>query len=351
MQGKMRKAVLAAPRRFEVIDAEIPSPGPDEVLVKVLSMGICGSDLHYYAGDYVSDQQIEYPMSLGHEFAGDVVETGANVTGFKPGDRFMAEPSLGCGKCEWCLAGRSNLCPDTKFCGSPPVEGALSQYYVLNSHQVFRIPDDMTYDDALMAEPLANLLHAFGMSRFEKGNTACIIGCGPIGLLLLQLVRRAGASRIFVSEKVPERLQHARRLGADVCIDALAQEADEVILAETGGRGVDVAYEAAGDVDALRQCVNAARRGGLVLIEGIPREPVVPFEIRTARRKELTLQMCRRCPDPPTEAITLIHKGEIEVSSLITHHFPIGRTPEAYELVFNKKDGAVKVIIHPWQDD
>jgi len=351
MKGRMKKAVLTAPRRFEVIDADIPSPGPDEVLVKVNSMGICGSDLHYYEGNYVSDQAIEYPMSLGHEFSGDIVEIGPNVTEFKAGDRFMAEPSLGCGECEFCRAGRSNLCPATKFCGSPPVEGALSQYYVLNKHQVFAIPDNMTYDDALMAEPLANLLHALSMSRFKKGDTACIIGCGPIGLLLMQVVRWAGASRIFVSEKVPARLEHARRLGADVCIDARSQEADKVVLAETGGRGVDVAFEAAGDPDAIRQCLGAVRRGGLLLIEGIPMESVIQFDLRTARRKELTVQMCRRCPNPPTEAIRLIHEGEIEVHSLITHHFPISKTQEAYEMVYKKADGAVKVIIHPWLNE
>jgi len=249
MTETMKKAVITGPKEIEIIDVEVPRPGPGQVLVKVLSIGICGSDLHYYAGDQIGDRDIEYPMSLGHEFAGNVVETGPGVTNVKPGDRVMAEPLVGCGGCEWCRAGRVNLCPESRFCGSPPVDGATSQYYLLQARQAVKIPDDMSYDSALMAEPLANLIHGFGMCRFERGDTACIIGCGPIGLLLLQLVRRAGASKVFVAEKVGYRLEHGRRLGADVCIDAARLETANEILAATDGRGVDLALEAAGNGD------------------------------------------------------------------------------------------------------
>jgi len=350
MPETMKKAVITGPKEIEIIDVEVPMPGPGQVLVKVLSIGICGSDLHYYAGDQIGDRDIEYPMSLGHEFAGDIVETGSGVTNVKPGDRIMAEPAVGCGECEWCKAGRINLCPECRFCGSPPVDGALSHYYLLEAHQAVKIPDDMSYDTALMAEPLANLIHGFGMCRFEQGGTACIIGCGPIGLLLLQLVRRAGASKIFVAEKVGYRLEHGRRLGADVCIDALRLEAAEEILAGTDGRGVDLALEAAGDIQAIGQCIRAATPGGFVLIEGIPAESTIPLDIRLARRKELTIQFCRRCPDPPDEALRMIHDGEIDADSLITHHFPMGKTAEAFRRAYTYTDGAVKVIVNPWAE-
>jgi len=350
MPDTMKKAVITGPKRIEIIDVDVPKPGPGQVLVKVLSIGICGSDLHYYAGDQIGDRDISYPMSLGHEFAGDIAQVGPGVTSVKPGDRILAEPALGCGECEWCKAGRINLCPECKFCGSPPVDGALSQYYILDERQAVKIPDDMSYDSALMAEPLANLIHAFGMCRFEPADTVSIIGCGPIGLLLLQLVRRAGPSEIFVAEKVGYRLEHARRLGADVCIDAAEKDAAEEILAATGGRGVDLAVEAAGDVQAIGQCIEVAKRGGFVLIEGIPGETTIPFDIRTARRKELTVQLCRRCPDPPHKALTMIHDKTIDVDSLITHHFPIGESAGAYRLVYDYTEGAVKVIVNPWSE-
>ena len=343
----MKKAIITGPKKIEVVEVDTPRPGTDEVLVKVLSIGICGSDLHYYAGDQIGERNIVYPMSLGHEFAGDVLEVGPGVT-LKPGDRIMAEPALGCGECEWCKGGKANLCPKTRFCGSPPVDGAFSQYYVLNKHQALPISDAMTYDDALMAEPLANLLHVMDMAKLKKGMTACVLGCGPIGLLLLQLVKSKGASRIFVSEKVEYRRALAERLGADVAYDANACDAAAEILKATDGRGVDIAFEAAGDPSAIDQCVRAAKRGGMVVIEGIPAETSITLDIRTARRKELAIQFCRRCPETPVRALKLIDSGKIDVRSLVSHHFPIDRIGEAFRIVHAHTDGAVKVVVNPW---
>ena len=345
---KMKKAIITGPKKIEVVEVDTPKPGKDEVLVKVLSIGICGSDLHYYAGDQIGERSIVYPMSLGHEFAGDIVEVGPGVCGMKPGDRIMAEPALGCGECEWCKGGRSNLCPESRFCGSPPVDGAFSQYYVLNKHQALPIWDDMTYDDALMAEPLANLLHVMDLANLKKGMTACVLGCGPIGLLLLQLVRLKGAARIFASEKVEYRRELATRLGADAAYDANACDAAEEILKATDGRGVDVAFEAAGDPPAIAQCIRAAKRAGTVVIEGIPAATTITLDIRTARRKELLIQFCRRCPETPARALKLIHGRKLDVKSLVTHHFPIGRIGEAFSVVYAHADNAVKVVINPW---
>ena len=348
MTEKMKKAVITGPKQVELIDIDVPEPADGEVLVKVLAIGICGSDLHYYAGDQIGERRIVYPMGLGHEFAGDIVSVGAGVRNVKPGDRVMAEPALGCGSCEWCKGGKSNLCPSTRFCGSPPVDGAFSQYYALNEHQALPIPDDMSYDAALMAEPLANLLHVMDMAELKRGQTACIIGCGPIGLLLLQLVKRAGAGKVFVSEKVPYRRSLAERFGADVAYDANACDAADEILKATDGRGVDVAFEAAGDPPAVDQCLRAATRGGMVVIEGITPETTVSFDVRAARRKELTVKFCRRCPDTPEKALSLIHSGEIEVDALISHHLPITEIARAFEIVYAHIDNAVKVVIEPW---
>jgi len=349
MTEKMKKAIVTGPKKIEVIDVDVPKPGEGEVLVKVLAIGICGSDLHYYAGDQIGERSIVYPMSLGHEFAGEAVGVGPGVRGLKPGDRIMAEPASGCGECEWCKGGKSNLCPATRFCGSPPVDGAFSQYYALNAHQALPIPDDMSYDGALMAEPLANLIHVMEMADLKRGQSACVIGCGPIGLLLLQLVKRAGASRIFASEKVPYRRSLAERLGADVAYDANACDAADEILKATDGRGVDVAFEAAGDPPAIDQCMRAATRGGMVVIEGIPAETQVVFDVRTARRKELTVKFCRRCPDTPEKALSLVHNREIDVGSLVSHHFPIAQIARAFEIVHAHIDNAVKVVIEPWR--
>jgi len=341
------KALVVAPKKFSVVEVPTPQPNPGEVLIRVMAVGICGSDLHYYAGDQIGDMSIEYPLSLGHEFAGEIVAAGAGVDNVKPGDRVVAEPAIGCGKCEWCTSNRSNLCPETRFCGSPPVEGAFAQYHVLNSHQAFQIPDDMQYDAATVAEPLANLLHVLKLSNFREGDTASVIGCGPIGLLLLQLLKNAGASRVIVAEKVGYRLELAGKFGADVCIDATTCDSGEAILAQTGGRGVDVAFEAAGDPAAIDNCITAATRGGAVVIEGIPAESNVPINIRLARRKELRVQFCRRCPDPPTEAIELIHTGRVNARALISHHFPLDKIGEAFSMVHSYRDGAVKVVIAP----
>ncbi|MGQ9626550.1 MAG: NAD(P)-dependent alcohol dehydrogenase [Anaerolineae bacterium] len=334
-------------REFDLRIEELPmpEPGEGEVLLKVKAVGICGSDVHYYAEGRIGDAVVAEPVIPGHEFSALVEKLGPGVSRVKVGDRVAVDPARSCGKCEFCLSGNPNLCPKVEFCGTPPVDGCLLQYMVYPEENLFPLPESIDFAEGAMLEPLGVAIHAVNLSKMKPADTVAVLGCGPIGLLTLQMARVAGASRTFATELLLPRLEMAEKFGATRVINVREEDPVRVIMEETGGRGVDVAFEAAGAQETPQQAAEIARPGGRVIVLGIPAEDVMVMQASTVRRKGLTIKLVRRMKHTYPRSIALVEGGMVDVRSLITHRFPLERTAEAMELVHNYRDGVIKALI------
>ena len=342
----MKVAVLVAPRTIQILERPMPEPGPGQVRLKLAAVGVCGSDVHYYEHGRIGSQVVEYPILLGHEPSGVVDAVGEGVA-LASGTRVAVEPGQSCGKCEHCLAGRQNICPNVEFLGTPPYDGIFAQYALMPERCCVPIPDAMSFVEAALLEPLGIGLHAAALARIACGESVAIFGAGPIGLVTLLAVRAAGAGKVYMTDLVPERVAFAQRLGADAAMKADEGDVIEWIMGLTNGRGVDVAFEAAGEPETTWQTIETARIGGRALIIGIPQVDELPYPTHGARRKELTIQHCRRANGEAFAALDLIASGRIDVKPLATHTFPLDRTAEAIDLVSGYRDGVIRAMILP----
>ena len=243
MKGNMKTAVMTDIGRVELTERPIPVPGPEEALIKVEYVGICGSDLHYFETGRIGDYVVKLPFVLGHEAGGIVVETGRNVRGLKPGDRVALEPGKTCGHCEHCREGRYNLCENVIFFATPPVDGVFQEYVAHEAALCFKIPDQMSTMEAALIEPLAVGLHAARQGGACLGQTAVVTGAGCIGLCCMLSLRAMGVSRIIVVDVMEKRLNKALELGADYAVNGSREDTVSRILELTDGKGADLAIE------------------------------------------------------------------------------------------------------------
>ncbi|HET6845431.1 MAG TPA: zinc-binding dehydrogenase, partial [Anaerolineales bacterium] len=317
----MKAARLHAPGKLTLEDESIPVAGPGEVLVRVRAVGICGSDLHWFSEAGIGDARLGRPLVLGHECSG-VTETGARVA---------VDPAIPCGKCEWCLRGDPNLCPDVRFAGHGEQDGALREWIAWPEDRLHPLPDSVTDTDGALLEPLGVAMQAVDLAHLRTGMTVGVFGCGPIGLLIVQLAALSGASHIVATDLHAHRLAAAREFGAHTGITAAAGNELARILTSVKGRGVDVAFEVAGEQAAVDVAVEAARPGGKVILAGIPSDDRSSFTASTARRKGLTIKMVRRMKHTYPRSIELVASGKIQLAPLVTHRFPLDRVNEAFE--------------------
>ena len=341
----MKAARLYGPRDIRIDELPVPGPGPGQVLLQVLTVGICGSGVHYYVDGGIGDDKVKEPFVIGHEFSARVVSLGPGVDGPPVGTRVAVEPAISCGRCEFCLAGHPNLCMNILFCSTPPTPGALREYMAHPAELCFPIPDAISDAEGALLEPLGIALHAVSLARLHPGDTIAILGCGPIGLLILQVALISGARAAYVTDVVPERLAMARKMGAAAAFKA--DEGDPVawVKAQTGGRGVDVAFEAAWADETVAQVAQMARNGGQLIMAGIPREDVALFPAHAVRRKGLTIKYVRRMKHTYPRAIPMVRDGLIDLQSLVTHCFPLEKVADAYELMASYRDGVIKAVI------
>ena len=316
-----------------------PAPQAEETLLRVTAVGVCGSDLHWYAEGGIGDSQLTGPLVLGHEFAG-VIESGA-----RRGERVAVDPAIPCGRCEFCLDGNPNFCLDIYFAGQGAQNGALSEWLAWPTRCLYPLPESLSDSDGAMLEPLGVAIHAVDLSKLKPGMTAGVFGCGPLGLLILQTARVAGAGRLIATDRLPHRLDAAREFGATDLFQAAEGEEAAAILAATGGRGLDVAFEAAGDNAAVEAAIGAARRGARVILSGIPVDDRTSFRASVARRKGLTIKIVRRMKHVYPRAIRLVESGLVDVRSLVTHRFPLAEAAQAFA-VAQRREG-LKVLIEP----
>jgi L-iditol 2-dehydrogenase len=315
-------------------DEPIPVAGEGEKLVRVRSVGVCGSDLHWFSGGEIGDAKLERPLVLGHEFAGELED----------GQRVAVDPALPCGHCELCQQGHPNLCLSIIFAGYGTQDGSMREYMAWNEKCLFPIPDSLTFEDGAMLEPLGVAIHAVDLAHIKAGMSVGVFGCGPIGLLIIQMAKIAGAANIIATDKLPHRADAAKAYGADHAF--LAGDSLEVdqIRAATNGQGVDISFEAAGKQDAVDTAFAAVVMGGKVMMVGIPDEERTSFSASTARRKGLTIKMVRRMKHTYPRAIELVSKGMVDVRSLVTHRFPFEQAGEAFR-VAERREG-LKVIVN-----
>jgi L-iditol 2-dehydrogenase len=326
-----------------------PDPGPGEILVRLHGVGICGSDLHWYQDGGVGDNRARYPMILGHEPVGEVVATGPGVTSHSVGSRVSIEPSITCGHCEHCLAGRHNNCLHSIFMGGPDHPGFYRELAVVPARNADVVPGEFSLAQASLIEPVAVLVHVMELIHIRVGDTAAVLGAGPIGILSAIMARRAGASRVFITDKLPHRLELARKLAGAEAILVPRQSARDAVMDLTGGRGVDLTLDAAGYPETIQTGIEITRPSGQFVLIGIPSQRIFNVDIHTAMAKELRIQTIKRSNHRGQQAITLIRSGIIP-ESLITHRMPLERTPDAFELVSNYRGGVGKMLVDCFQN-
>jgi L-iditol 2-dehydrogenase len=329
----VKSARLYAPGDLRLLNEPAPIAGVGEKLIHVKVVGVCGSDLHWYREGGIGDARLDHPLIPGHEFSG-VTESGL---------RMAVDPAIPCGKCELCLQGHPNLCEQVIFAGHGACDGALREYIPWDQNCLFTIPDTITDDDGAMLEPLGVAIHAVDLAHLKVGMTVGVFGCGPIGLLIIQLARVSGVRQVIATDLLDHRLSAAKTLGADQSFRVKGRLDVKFIPEVTGGRGVDVAFEVAGEQDAVDDAFEAVVPGGKVILAGIPREDCTSFTASTARRKGLTIKLVRRMKHTYPRAIDLVSKGQVDVRSLVTHHFPLEKAAEAFAVAESRE--GLKVII------
>jgi L-iditol 2-dehydrogenase len=345
----VKATFLHGPLDLRVAEIEDAEPGPGEVVLEVGAVGICGSDLHTYSLGNVGGIAPKEPLTLGHEASGTIIALGPGVDPerYKIGQLVAIDPATPCGECEPCQAGDPHLCLRLKFIGLYPFQGAMREHFVHEARSCVPLPESITPIGAAMLEPLGVALHAARLAAVQVGDDVVVIGCGGIGLLIVRLVRLAGARRIFAVDKYDWRLDLASNYGADVLINADQVDTVSEILRRTGGRGVDVALEAAWVEGTASQCVEVARMGGRVVIVGIPAEDVLSVRASAARRKELTILYSRRMKHAYPPSIALAVSGKVDVDGLASHVYPLDRVNEAFDVAATYKDGVVRAVVVP----
>jgi L-iditol 2-dehydrogenase len=351
----MRAARLHGPADLRVENMPHPGPpGPGQVLLRVSVTGICGSDLHSYEDARIGDTAIQGPLILGHEFSGRVEAVGSDAVdglfnSITPGVRVAVDPAQPCGRCEFCEQGHPNLCRRMHFCGNYPDGGSLCEWMHMPAHCCFPVPDSMTDVEAALLEPLGVAIHGIDLARIKVATSLAIVGAGPIGLLILQLARLAGAEPIFVADKLAWRLKAAKHLGG-IPIGSGA-EAVGTFAERTHGRGTDTVIEAAWGGQSVEEAAEMARAGARVVLVGIPSDDRLTLKHSMARRKGLTLLLSRRMKHAYPRAIKLVESRRVDLLSLVSHQFQLERAAEAFVLNAKYQDGVVKVAVHSYSGE
>ncbi len=347
MRELMDAAVLRKPMDIRVEKVAVPKPQPDEALIRVHCIGVCGSDIQYYEHGKIGRYVVKEPIILGHELAGEVVEVGERVQNVKIGDRVAVEPGVTCGRCDYCKSGRYNLCPDVVFMATPPVDGAWAEYVAVRSDFLFKIPDEMSYEAGALIEPLSVGIHAMNRGKVTPADRMLVTGLGPIGLLAIQAAKIHGISEIYASDVIPLRRELALELGATAVIDPINENMDDKINQLTGGKGITVAVETSGNEQAIANVFKLVNRGGRIVIVGLPASEGVKIDITHLADAEYDVYGVFRYANTYPTAIQAISNLNLDVEKIITHKFSLADIHEAIELARTQKDTSIKVMIYP----
>ncbi|MGN1141052.1 MAG: NAD(P)-dependent alcohol dehydrogenase [Oliverpabstia sp.] len=327
-------------------DIPVPEVKPDQVLIKIEYVGICGSDVHYFhdgrCGTFVLG---DGEFMLGHECAGTIVKVGEEVKNLVEGDRVCVEPGITCGKCEFCKSGHYNLCPDVEFLATPPVQGCYERYLAFPADLCFKLPDNVSSRAGCLIEPLATGMYAAELGEVTVGNTVVILGSGCIGLMTMMSCKARGASQIIVCDLENIRLEKAKELGADYVINGREQDVLAEISRLTHGRGPDVVFETAGSKVTIAQTAHIVRRGGLIVLVGMSAEEEITYNFGQIMAKEARIKSLFRYVNMFPKTIATVASGLIPVEKVATHEFTLDQIQEAFEASIYDKSNVVKAII------
>jgi L-iditol 2-dehydrogenase len=338
--------VLTGIRKIEQIDRPQPQlKNSDDVLIKIRSVGVCGSDVHYFTEGKIGSQVVEFPFAVGHECSGIVVQTGSSVTRVKPGDLVAIDPSIHCGVCDQCLSGRPHTCRNNRFLGCPgQIEGCLSDYIVMPEFTCFPLGDSFNETTAALIEPLTIGTYSVELAQTDfQDKTIGIFGAGPIGLCVLMVLKTQKSGRVFCFEPLEFRRKKATQLGADIAINPLTEDAFEA-TSRYEPLLLDVVFECSGDQKAVNDAIKVLKPGGKLVLVGIPPDAKYVFDMDLMRRKELSIQNVRRQNHCMEKAIQLISNG-LPINQIVTHHFLPEETQNAFDLVASYQDGVIKAMI------
>lgn len=337
---KNRRAFLHKEHYFTIHSEEIPTPKDDEALVKIAANGICGSDIHFFAEGKLGNFLVTTPYVPGHEAAGTVVSVGSQVTCVSEGDRVIIEPGIPCGRCEMCLSGRYNLCPEVVFFSAPPIDGTFCDYICVRADFLHKMPDDLSFIKGAMAEPAAVAVHAVNQAIRAgsiSGKTATVIGAGPIGLLVAQVFKAMGGGKVICIDISDFKLEKAKELGADAVINSLNQEIRE--------SSSEVVFETAGLPKTTAQMINIANPGGTIVQVGWPAGNMVTMNIADFIDKELTYKCVNRYANAFPAAIQYLTDGRIDIDKMISKTFSLDEVQQAFECAHEHSGEVIKIAV------
>jgi L-iditol 2-dehydrogenase len=343
----MKALVLKEYKQFAYEEAPTPQPGPDDVLVAVKACGICGSDVHGMDGS--SGRRIP-PLIMGHEASGVVAETGSQARRWKPGDRITFDSTVYCGDCWFCRRGEVNLCEQRRVLGVSCQEyrrnGAFAQFVSVPERIVYRLPDNLAFEQAALVEAVSVAVHAVLRSPVKLNDTAVVVGAGMIGLLVIQVLRQTGCRRIVAVDIDDQRLKMARQAGADDAFNPNAEKIPERVRDLTDGRGADVSFEVVGYGPTLVTAVDSLRKGGAVVLVG-NLKPQVDLPLQAVVTRQLTLiGTCSSAGEYPL-CLDLIARGKIDVSACISATPPLEQGADWFRRLYSGEKGLMKVVLVP----
>lgn len=337
----MLQQVMTAPGVIEFREIPKPTPQEGEVLIKIKKIGICGSDIHVYHGKHPFTK---YPVTQGHEVSGEVVQAGAGVTEFVPGQKVTIQPQVVCGKCWPCRHGKYNLCEELKVMGFQTT-GVASDYFAVDKAKVTLLPDNMSFDEGAMIEPLAVAVHAVKQAGNVRGQNIVVLGAGPIGNLVAQTAKGMGAARVMITDISDWRLEKAKECGIDVCINTGTKDLGEATLENFGPDRADVIYDCAGNNTSMGQAIAYARKGSTIILVAVFSDmAVVDLAVANDHELDIKSSMMYRSDDYD-DAIRLVSRGKVQLVPLISNHFSFKDYLEAYEYIDAHRETTMKVII------
>lgn len=331
--------------QMEMREVPVPLVRADQVLVKMEYVGIGCSDIHYLEYGRMGDSVINQDFILGHECAGAIVEVGSAVESLKVGDKVVLEPSITCGRCEFCKGGKYNLCPNVEFLATPPYHGCLEEYIVFPANMCFKLPANITTKEGALVEPLAVGIHAASQGNVGIGDSVVILGAGCIGLVTLLACIARGATDIIVVDMKQKSLEYALELGATSIINAAEGDVLEAISGITGKKGVDVVVETAGNKQTIKQTADIIKRGGTIVLVGLAPENIIDYDFAQIMNKEASIKSVFRYRNNYIKAINAIAQGNIDVSGIVTHEYEFADTAAAFDFVIHNKNDVVKAMI------
>lgn len=341
METTMLQQVMITPKNIRFDTVPIPQPDPGQILIKIKRIGICGSDIHVYHGKH---PYTKYPVTQGHEVSGRIAALGEGVTDFQVGQKVTVEPQVFCGKCYPCTHGKYNLCEKLKVMGFQTT-GAASEYFAVDQSKVDLLPEGMDFDEGAMIEPLAVTVHAVKRAGDVKGLNVCVLGCGPIGILLIQSLKAFGAARVLATDVSDYRLELARQCGADKVINTRNHDFGEAMTEAFGPDKADIIYDCAGNDVTMDQAIQNARKGSVIILVAVY-AGLAHCDLAKLNDSELDLNttMMYRHEDY-VDAIRLVSEGRIQLKPLMSKHFAFRDYLSAYEYIDSNREITMKVLI------